>query len=306
MARSIPLERVGEIMKVVLGELQAAGGEERLGLLLNRAGAKLRLSEYEKATYEKSGYIRWRAIVHFYSITCVKAGYILKSGGRWRLTEEGTKALKLPAGEFIQSAVSKYRAWRSRQPLPEREPQHGEDLKTEAESIENPDAVVRQTAYEQASEQARSEIEDHINEILPYDFQKLVAALLVGMGYHVPRVSPPGPDGGVDVVAYRDPLGVSSPRLKVQVKHRDQKITVKEVRELEGLLRKEGDIGLIVSSGGFTAEAEREIRSSTKHIETMDLDRLITLWEKHYDSIPEAGRTLLPLVKLSFLAPEEE
>ena len=108
------------------------------------------------------------------------------------------------------------------------------------------------------------------------------------------------------MVAYRDPLGVSSPRLKVQVKHRDQKITVKEVRELEGLLRKEGDIGLIVSSGGFTAEAEREIRSSTKHVETMDLDRLITLWEKHYDSIPEAGRTLLPLVKLSFLAPEEE
>jgi predicted Mrr-cat superfamily restriction endonuclease len=74
--------------------------------------------------------------------------------------------------------------------------------------------------------------------ILPYDFQKLVGALLVGMGYHVPRISPPGPDGGVDVVAYRDPLGVTSPRLKVQVKHRDQKVTVKEVRELEGLLRK--------------------------------------------------------------------
>jgi hypothetical protein len=39
----------------------------------------------------------------------------------------------------------------------------------------------------------------------------------------------------------------------------NQKITVKEVRELEGLLRKEGDIGLIVSSGGFTPDAEKEM-----------------------------------------------
>lgn len=306
MARSVPLERVGEIMKVVLTELQAAGGEERLGVLLNRAETKLKLSDYEKAAYEKSGYIRWRAIVHFYSIDCAKAGYILKSGGRWKLTDEGVKALKLPDKEFIQTAVSKYRAWKNLQPVPEREAEPDEDGKPGTEPTENPDAVVRQTAYEQAVELARSEIEDHIDKISPYDFQKLVGALLVGMGYHVPRIAPPGPDGGVDVVAYRDPLGVSSPRLKVQVKHKVNKLSVKEVRELEGLLRKDGDIGLIVSSGGFTAEAEREIRSSSKHIEAMDLDRLIRLWEQHYDSIPEAERKLLPLVKLSFLAPEEE
>lgn len=306
MASTVHLERVGEIMKVVLTELQAAGGEERLGVLLNRAGTKLKLSDYEKETYEKSGYIRWRAIVHFYSIGFVKAGYILKSGGRWKLTDAGVKALKLPAKELIQDINSKYRAWKSLQPARERVARPDEDEKPDAETSENPDAVVRQTAYEQAVEQARSEIEEHIEKIGPYDFQKLVGALLVGMGYHVPRVAPPGPDGGVDVVAYRDPLGVSSPRLKVQVKHRNQKITVKEVRELEGLLRKEGDIGLIVSSGGFTPDAEKEIRSSTKHIETMDLDRLIRLWEQYYDSIPEAGKALLPLVKLSFLAPEEE
>ena len=78
------------------------------------------------------------------------------------------------------------------------------------------------------------------------------------------------------------------------------------MRELEGLLRRGGDIGLIVSSGGFTAEVEREIRASTKHIETMDLDRLIELWQQHYDKLREAGKALLPLVQLFFLAPTEE
>ena len=105
---------------------------------------------------------------------------------------------------------------------------------------------------------------------------------------------------------YKDPLGTSTPRIRVQVKHRDQKMTVKEVRELEGLLRKEGDIGLIVSSAGFTSEVEREIRASSKHIETMDLDRLIRLWQQYYDNIRESGKVLLPLVKLHFLAPTEE
>jgi len=69
---------------------------------------------------------------------------------------------------------------------------------------------------------------------------------------------------------------------------------------------KEGDIGLILSSGGFSSEAEREIRSSSKHIEAMDLERIITLWQEHYDKLSQSGKTLLPLVKVFFLAPAEE
>src|SRR3712207_7764782 len=63
----------------------------------------------------------------------------------------------------------------------------------------------------------------HIASLGPYDFQNLVAELLRAMGYHVPHVSPPGPDGGIDIMAYRDPLGTTAPRIKVQVKHRQSK-----------------------------------------------------------------------------------
>jgi restriction system protein len=299
MAAKIPIERVGEIMKIVLTELKKAGGEAKLKDLFERSEPKLNLSEYEKAVHEKSGYIRWRSVVHFYSIDCVKAGYLQKASGRWSLTPEGEKALKLPAAEFIKSAVQKYRAWKANKANPE---EH------EPEVPEEPDEeqLVRQTAYELAEAQARSEIEDHINNLGWYDFQKLVAELLVAMGYHVPFVAPPGRDGGVDVIAYKDPLGTVAPRIRVQVKHREEKVKVGEVRELEALLRKEGDVGLIVSSGGFTAEVEREIRASSKHIETMDLDRLIKLWQQYYDQIREAGKLLLPMVKLFFLAPPEE
>ena len=199
----------------------------------------------------------------------------------------------------MRSAMKKYRAWKSAQGT---EQDHAEV----AEADEEADKAIRQTAYEQGVEQARAEIEDHIKSLGPYDFQKLVAELLVGMGYYVPFVAPPGPDGGVDIVAYKDPLGTSTPRIRVQVKHRDQKLTVREARELEGLLRREGDVGLLVSSGGFTSEVERELRASNKHMETMDLDRLIGLWQEHYGSIREPGKALLPLVRVFFLAPAAE
>src|SRR5262249_52805928 len=133
------------------------------------------------------------------------------------------------------------------------------------------------TAFENAQANARAEIEKYINALGPYEFQDFVAAMLRGMGYYTPFVAPKGKDGGIDIVAYRDPLGSVPPRLKVQVKHRDDKVTVKEVRELISLLTKPGDAGLIVSSGGFTSEAEMEIRRSSSHVEKIDLTRLVEL-----------------------------
>lgn len=53
-------------------------------------------------------------------------------------------------------------------------------------------------------------------------------------------------------------------------------------------------------------ETIRETRSSTRHIEIMDLSRLLDLWQQHYDRIGETGKMLLPLVKVFFLAPPDE
>jgi len=297
MAQKILRERGGEILKAVLIKLSELGGEAQVKELFAGVEKKLDLTDYEKAPYEKSGYIRWQTKVRFHSIGCVKAGYITKSGGRWRLTEQGAKILKKSPDELIKLVYEKYYAWKKAQEI-------------EAPTLDNgndePEEIIRQVAYEQATEQARQEIENHINSLGPYDFQKLVAELLTAMGYHVRSIAPPGPDGGIDIVAYTDPLGTSAPRIRVQVKHKQKKMTVRDVREMDGLLRQEGDIGLLVSLAGFTSEVEKEIRAASRHIDTMDLDRVIRLWEQHYDKVRESGKMLLPLVKLYFLAPPTE
>ncbi|MDK2888412.1 MAG: restriction system protein [Thermoanaerobacter sp.] len=62
----------------------------------------------------------------------------------------------------------------------------------------------------------------------------------------------------------------------------------------------------IVSSGGFTADAEVEIRRSARHIEKMDLNDFIGLWEEYYDKMHEEDKIYLPLRRVSFLAPPKE
>lgn len=298
MEAKMPLHRIGKLLKTVLKEIDARGGEVSLRDVLPTAEAKLDLSDYEKEKYEKTGYIRWVTFVHFYSIDCVKAGYLRKAGGKWILTDEGRKALKLSDEDFMRSAHEKYKEWAK-----ERGPQTKAEV---VEEEEDTDKIVRQAAYEQAYAQARAEIEEHITRLDPYDFQNVVAELLTAMGYHVTYVAPPGPDSGVDIIAYNDPLGTSQPRIKIQVKHRPgTKVPAKEVRELQGILN-DGDIGLFVSTGGFTPESEKTMRTSAKQIEFIDLDRLITLWCRHYEKISEAGKAYLPLVKVFFLAPVQE
>lgn len=293
----ITLERMGHIMKAVLSEIANQGGAARVKDIVPLVEPKLSLTDYEREVYEKSGYVRWIANLHFYSIESVKAGYITKSGGKWTLTEAGRKALKLPDLDFIRSAKGKYLAWKAKQDA------EGEN----GEQTDETDMIVRQASYEQAQERARDERESHIAALSPYDFQKLVSELLKAMGYHVSFVAPPGPDGGIDIIAYNDPLGTTTPRIKVQVKHRPAtKVTVKEIREIRGLLNPSQDKAIFFSSGGFASPAEKEARFATEQIELIDQGRLIDLWCQYYEHVSDQGKTLLPIVKLHFLAPAQE
>ena len=109
---------------------------------------------------------------------------------------------------------------------------------------------------------------------------------------------------GIDIQAYKDPLGTVAPRIITQVKQRpDTKVSVQEMRELAGLLRREGDNGLFASTGGFTNEAASEAKSSSRHTEIMDMKRFIDLWKTHYSDMSEEDKSLLPLREIMFLTP---
>lgn len=291
---SISRERIGEYMKHALLVLKEHGGSLQSKEVLHLLRDRLKPNEYELERFEKSGYVRWESVLHFYSINLKKAGWLRKQKGYWTITPEGEEALKLPPLELFNKAKTAYVEWRKAHPK-----------EAEPEVAEEP---VESTAYsitlEQAESNATAGIEEYVRNLNPYDFQDVVAALLRAMGFHIPFVAPKGKDGGVDIVAYKDPLGAEPPRIKVQVKHRREKCGPQTVRELLGVIRKEGEVGLIVSSGGFTTDAIVEMQKSPVHIEAIDLSNLIALWQEHYIKLDEEDKKLLPLRWIAFL--EEE
>jgi restriction system protein len=257
---------------------------------------RVRLDDWARERFEKTGYIRWQSILHFYTINAVKAGFLLKKQGRWYITPEGVSALSLGEDELIRTMNAKYRAWRNQNATAE-----------ESTDMEDPvvddEAHERELAVDEMGERALEGIKKYILAKGPYEFQDLAAALLRAMGYFTPFIAPRGKDGGVDIVAYRDPLGTQAPRIKVQIKHRGAATPTKDLRELLGLLQRDGDVGIFFSSGGFTPDAKTTARGSHVHVELIDLERFIVLWQEFYDKLTDEDKTLLPLTPIYFLAP---
>jgi restriction system protein len=127
--------------------------------------------------------------------------------------------------------------------------------------------------------------------------QDFVAAILRAMGYRT-RVSQRGPDGGVDIFASPDGLGLQEPRIKVEVKHRpNTAIAAPDVRSFLGGLRS-GDRGLYVSTGSFTRDARNEADRATIPLTLIDLRALAQLATDNYDNFDQDGRALLPLKRI--------
>ena len=93
-------------------------------------------------------------------------------------------------------------------------------------------------------------------------FEHLVGALLAKQGYSNVTVTPPSADAGVDVVAHAP----GGRRILAQVKHWSGSVSPAEVQKLRGSLS-DGDRGLFVTSGSFTAGARREAaRTDTPYL----------------------------------------
>ncbi|TSA19798.1 restriction endonuclease [bacterium] len=140
-------------------------------------------------------------------------------------------------------------------------------------------------------------------ELKGHPFAHFVAHLLEVMGYHT-RVSPEGPDGGVDVIAHKDELGFEPPIVKVQVKSTEGNVGDPEVSALYGKVGS-GEFGLFVTLGSFTSKAENFAKSKT-NLRLIDGEELVALTLEHYDSFDSRYKGLLPLKRVFVPVPLEE
>ncbi len=273
------------------------------GLPAREALEKMRVgvpfNDYESGHYPSSpNEPRAMKATRFWTVNAVKAGWLIKKKGIWRITEAGRAAYQEFADPeaFIRESSRLYQEWKRSRPTAE---PAVDDIE---ERLHEEEGVVA-TSVEEAEEEAWAQLQTYLSQMDPFDFQELVAALLRAMDYHVGWISPPGPDRGLDILAYTDPLGATGPRIKVQVKRRQDKMNVDGVRAFMAILGDQ-DVGIFISAGGFTSEAEREVRDQERRrITLLDLGQLFDLWVEHYEAIDEPKKILLPLKPVYFLAP---
>ena len=113
------------------------------------------------------------------------------------------------------------------------------------------------------------------NQFPDHELAALVDAVLQASGFKT-RLSPKGPDGGVDILAGRGDLGFEGPRIAVQVKNSVSAMGVPQINELMGAKTTFGaDQALYVSWGGFTSEARRMARNEWFQLRLWDADDLM-------------------------------
>ncbi len=153
---------------------------------------------------------------------------------------------------------------------------------------------------------ARDQLLNYVKEkVSGHRLADLVDAVLQAEGY-LTRVSPPGPDGGVDILAGSGPLGFGDPRMCVQVKSSSSPADVTVLRGLQGILQNfRAEQGLLVSWGGFKGSVLQEARQSFFQIRLWDSGDLLKAIFKNYDKFSDQLQAELPLKRIWALVLEE-
>lgn len=189
-----------------------------------------------------------------------------------------------------------------------------EDADTIAESVDtlaqpDPDDS---TELQELEQPRASRIERHTRDfvldvlssrITPREFEELAAALLRVIGYQA-RVTQYSQDGGVDVIAHRDPLGIEPPQIKAQCKQRMSTIGAPEVHQLVGT-QGDGELCLFFTLGGYSRDAVA-IERQRPGLRLLSGEDIVTLIMENYDHLPERWRRVIPLTTVLVVSDEAD
>ncbi len=168
-----------------------------------------------------------------------------------------------------------------------------EQSETDEDTVEEPRAsrIARQT---------RDFVLNALHRKLSHqEFEEFTAELLRVLGYQA-RVTQYSQDGGVDVIAHRDPLGVEPPQIKVQCKHHTGTISAPEVQQLVGT-QGPSELSLFVTLGSYSRDA-RMIERQRTGLRLLSGEDIVSLVLEHYAELPEERRALIPLTPVLVVA----
>jgi restriction system protein len=186
-------------------------------------------------------------------------------------------------------------------------------LNTSEEAVDVVTKIVEAAAQSEPNEETvdeprASRIERHTRDFVletlhksltHVEFEEFTADLLRALGYQA-RVTQYSQDGGVDVIAHRDPLGVEPPQIKVQCKHLTTTVGAPEVQQLIGT-QGQGEYVLFVTLGTYSKDAV-SIERQRPGLRLVSGEEVVGLVLENYAKLSERWRTRIPLTSVLVVA----
>ena len=264
----------------------SAGGEVRIGDIVDVIGEQLRLAPEERARLLPSG--KQTLIgnrIHWAKTYLVKSGLIeITRRGYFKISPRGQKVLDSHPVRIDNNFLGQFEEFRQ---FKERPAESARQDKVSIEpsfvsQTETPDEIVR-AAHRQIETSLAQELLDRIRTAPPAFFERLIVSLLLSMGYggstmDAGRALGGSGDDGVDGVIDQDALGLD--RVYVQAKRyaNGNNVGSAAIRDFFGSLdRHKAAKGLFVTTSTFSPSARETAAFLSKRIVLIDGEQLTRL-----------------------------
>jgi restriction system protein len=250
----------------VLDALRGLGGSGSPDEVVERIARDLSLSDDVQNELLPSGESRYRNQVHWARFYLVREGLLSSSKrGVWSLTERGrATALSPEASREIFTKWVRIFKEQSRATASTEEP--------------IAEQVVEETGA--APRDYRTEVIKLLLGLPPPGFERLSQRLLREAGFTQVVVTGSTGDGGIDGYGTLQVNPLVSFKVLFQCKRYSKSVSPSQVRDFRGAMAGRADIGIILTTGSFTAEARREAsRDGVPAIELIDGEKLVDMLE---------------------------
>lgn len=242
----------------VLSELGGSGTPKEV---IPRVLDRFNFSEAELAETLKSGGSRLENEVRWASSYLKEIGLLAKSEGVWSVTEAGRNAnLTIEKARELRSAyhAARYRAQKDAAPETDHE-------------MEEP-----------AQAEEEMSLLEHVLALSPSGFERLCQRVLREAGFEEVVVTGKSGDGGIDGHGTLRLNALMSFRVIFQCKRFKGSVGPDVVRQMRGSMDGRVEKGIILTTGTFSREAQREAaRDGVKPVELVDGAALVSLMEQY-------------------------
>lgn len=255
----------------VLQALKELGGSGRPSEVRDFIAKQLDLSEAERTELLEGGAPRFDNQVAWARFYLVKAGLVDSSKrGVWSLSDRGREIESLTPKESLLLFKQIHAEFESDRALTNA----SEEVETEEEAIApNHTEVSDDSSY-------RKKLLEMMLLLPPAGFERLCQRLLRESGFEQVTVTGRSGDGGIDGHGILQVNPFVSFKVLFQCKRYSGSVSSSQVRDFRGAMMGRADKGIILTTGTFTPDAQKEaVRDGVPPLELVHGEKLLDMFE---------------------------